>query len=254
MAAFSDSTPTVGMETPAAAGAPFAGDAVRLAADDQGAAPGKVRGRERRRGGGGVGRHGGEQFDAVLPQRGAGGGGRHAVQEGHAEQRARRGAQRLGIVRARRALEEQDAGGAEGLGGAHDGAGVARILKAVEHHHQGLAAEQLFELPFGRLHQRHHALAGFGGGDSGEKRVRQHHHFRAGQTPPMSLHRGALLSAASTALTSQGLRSASSSRWNVSATHQPSAVSAPRATARRTSFSSGLAALVIVSGVNICLQ
>ena len=80
---------------------------------------------------------------------------------------------------------------------------------------------QLFELPFARPHQRHHALAGLRRGDSVEKRIGQHHDFRARQTPPVSLHRARLLSAASTVLTSQGLRSASSSRWKVSATTSP---------------------------------
>ena len=58
-------------------------------------------------------------------------------------------------------------------------------------------------------------------------------------------------SAASTVFTSQSLRSASSSRWKVSATHHPCEVRLPRAMARRTSFSSGFAALVIVSGFAI---
>src|ERR1019366_6486089 len=55
----------------------------------------------------------------------------------------------------------------------------------------------------------------------------------------------------STTLTAQPLRRASSSRWKVSATRQPSCVRSPRAMARRTSLTSGLAALEIVSGLGI---
>src|ERR1019366_5743935 len=74
--------------------------------------------------------------------------------------RKRGGAERFGIGRAHRALEKQHAGGAEGLGRAHDGAGVSRILNSVQHHDQGLAVEQLRKLPLARLHQRDHALRG----------------------------------------------------------------------------------------------
>ena len=78
-------------------------------------------------------------------------------------------------------LRNSDAGGAEGFGGAHDGAGVAGVLHAVEHDHQGLAAEEVLHLPRGRLDQRHHALAGFGAGDGLEQGVGQHDDLHAGE-------------------------------------------------------------------------
>ena len=57
-------------------------------------------------------------------------------------------------------------GGAERFRRAHDGAGVARVLQAIEHHHQRVAAEQLIQRPRRRPHQRDHALAGFGAGNA----------------------------------------------------------------------------------------
>ena len=58
------------------------------------------------------------------------------MQERKAKQRARRRAQRLRVVGAHRALEEQYAGCAERFGGAHDGPGVSRVLKSIQHHYQ----------------------------------------------------------------------------------------------------------------------
>ena len=43
--------------------------------------------------------------------------------------------------------------------GADDGARVAGVLHAVEHHHQGLPRTKLVQRPGGRAHQRDHALA-----------------------------------------------------------------------------------------------
>ena len=64
---------------------------------------------------------------------------------GHAEEGSGRGAQAFRIVGADRALEKHDTGGAERLGRAHDRAGVAGILQAIENHRQRLRRETVVQ-------------------------------------------------------------------------------------------------------------
>ena len=166
-AAFSDSTPTVGIETSTRRGAQSSAHAVRLAADNQGAAARQVGGRQRAapasRRRTAWRRRARPRSAAACASAVAASRRRTGTERGTA---TRRRAQRLGVVRARRALQEQDAGGAERLGGAHDGAGVARVLKPVQHHHQRACREAVAaNFHSRRPHQRHHALAGFRGGD-----------------------------------------------------------------------------------------
>ncbi len=56
----------------------------------------------------------------------------------NAEDAARRGAHGLRVPRAHGSGQAHDAGRAEGLGGAQDCAQVAGVLKAGQHHHQGV--------------------------------------------------------------------------------------------------------------------
>jgi uncharacterized SAM-binding protein YcdF (DUF218 family) len=132
-------------------------------------------------GSGGAGGYAGKELDGALGQGGAGESGIGAGDEGEAEEGTGGRAERLGVIGADGAFEEQGAGGSEGFGGADDGAGVAGILQAVEDGDEGAVSEQLFKLPCGWLHQCHHALGGFGGGEALEEAIGKDGEFAAGE-------------------------------------------------------------------------
>jgi len=94
-------------------------------------------------------------------------------------------------VRAHRAFQEDEAAGAEGLGGADDGARVAGVLDSVQHHHQRMAAEELIQVPGGGSNEGQHALRGLGSGDGLEQAVVEHEDAGAGETTDMAFHRRA---------------------------------------------------------------
>ena len=75
------------------------------------------------------------------------------------------------MVRAGGAFEEENAGGAEGFGGADDRAGVAWILQTVEDDYEAGAAEDLLDSPVGRANEGDYALRSLGGSDGLEQRI-----------------------------------------------------------------------------------
>ena len=150
-------------------------------------------------------------------------------------------------MRTHAALEEEDAGGAECLGGADDRPRVAWILEGIEHDDERRRGEDVVEGPLGRAHERDHALRGFSGGDAIEERVGEDEELRAAQPAKLLCrglggeHDGHVATAAKGFFEQvEGLGDES-----------PSRVRPPRAIARRTSFTSGFAALVIVSTLGI---
>jgi uncharacterized SAM-binding protein YcdF (DUF218 family) len=85
--------------------------------------------------------------------------------EGDAEQGTGGGAEGFGVPWAGRTFEEDDACGAEGFGGADDGAGVAGVLEAVEGEEERGAVEEVVEGPGIDAHEGEHALGCLDGRD-----------------------------------------------------------------------------------------
>ncbi len=110
---------------------------------------------------------------------------------GHPKQRTRRCPQCFWIKWAGRPLQKENAGRAEGLGGPHDRAAIARILQSIQHHYHRASAKQLFQFPLGRLHQRQHTLGRLGSGNALQQRIRRHYDFDAAQATHMRFRRGA---------------------------------------------------------------
>jgi hypothetical protein len=61
---------------------------------------------------------------------------------------------------------------------AQDRSRVARVLHAVEHHHQRVAGHHLFQRPCRRAHQRQHSLRAFGRRQIAEYLIADHARFR----------------------------------------------------------------------------
>src|ERR1022692_488462 len=171
-------------------GAQLRTHAARFVADDDRATSGEIHLAQRLRWQARVGGHARIDIQLVLLERRAGQRRIQAVGKGYAEQRSGGGAQRFGIEGTDGALQKHDAGGAERLGGAGDGAGVSGVLQAIQHHHQAASAKQLRQVPDRRLDQRDHALAGFGAGYIREKLVGDHGHAHAGEALDVAFDRG----------------------------------------------------------------
>ena len=184
-AAFSDSTPTVGMERCAAAGrssalTPCASlPMISAQRPVRSTSPSGAATRFRRRR-----RHGGIQFDRALLQR------RPRRRRIHADARRASG---TAIPPTRAA--SSDCTGSPCPSGTSRRSRRTPPPRARWCRHcpdpagrpappPGRAREQLLQCPRRRLHQRHHALARLRRGESGEKRVRQYHHLDARQPAP----------------------------------------------------------------------
>ena len=74
----------------------------------------------------------------------------------------------------------------ESLGGAHDCAGIARVLKAVQNHDEGEGSHQLWQSPSIQFYQRKDPLRSLGRRKTGEYPVGDTHNavLRAAQLPP----------------------------------------------------------------------
>ena len=109
----------------------------------------------------------------MLLQRSSHGIGFQSGDKRDAEEGASRSSQRLGVGRTGGILHKDYSGSAKCLGRAHCGAGIAGILQAVQNQHQTVSVKNLLQGPARGTNQRHHALAGFGGGNGREQIIGQ---------------------------------------------------------------------------------